>query len=283
MGKLVLVVKIMYVLLMYFFELLGKNYGCCQGVIDGYKEISKCCWEMGVDIIIVFDIYWLVNSVYYINCVDYFEGVYISNELLYFICDMIYNYEGNLELGQFIVDEVLKFGVWVKVYNIFSLKLEYGMLVLMCYMNEDKYFKVVFIFVFCIVYDFVDSCKLGEVILKVIEQYDGIVVVFVSGLLLYCFIDDQCVEEGMNSYICEFDCQMDECVVKLWCEGQFKEFCNMLLEYVDYCYGEGNMYDMVMLLGMFGWDKYDGKVEFIIELFLSFGIGQVNVVFLLFV
>lgn len=76
---------------------------------------------------------------------------------------------------------------------------------------------------------------------------------------------------------------MDEWVVKLWCEGKFKEFCIMLLEYVDYCYGEGNMYDMVMLFGLLGWDKYDGKVEFIIELFVSFGIGQVNVVFLLLV
>ena len=70
-----------------------------------------------------------------------------------------------------------------------------------------------------------------------------------------------------------------ERVVKLWREGQFKEFCNMLPEYADYCYGEGNMHDTVMLLGMLGWDKYDGKVEFITELFPSSGTGQVNAVF----
>ena len=33
----------------------------------------------------------------------------------------------------------------------------------------------------------------------------------------------------------------------------------MLPEYADYCYGEGNMHDTVMLLGLLGWDKYDGK------------------------
>ena len=33
------------------------------------------------------------------------------------------------------------------------------------------------------------------------------------------------------------------------------------------------------LLGMLGWDKYDGKVEFITELFPSSGTGQVNAVF----
>ncbi len=42
---------------------------------------------------------------------------------------------------------------------------------------------------------------------------------------------------------------------------------------------EGNMHDTVMLLGMLGWDKYDGKVEFITELFPSSGTGQVNAVF----
>jgi hypothetical protein len=83
----------------------------------------------------------------------------------------------------------------------------------------------------------------------------------------------------MNSYTREFDHQMDERVVKLWREGKFKEFCTMLPEYADYCYGEGNMHDTVMLLGVLGWDKYDGKVEFITELFASSGTGQVNAVF----
>ncbi len=149
----------------------------------------------------------------------------------------------------------------------------------MRYMNEDKHFKVVSISAFCTVHDFADSRKLGEAILKAIEQYDGTVAVLASGSLSHRFIDDQRAEEGMNSYTREFDRQMDERVVKLWREGQFKEFCNMLPEYADYCYGEGNMHDTVMLLGMLGWDKYDGKVEFITELFPSSGTGQVNAVF----
>ncbi|ECD7245256.1 3,4-dihydroxyphenylacetate 2,3-dioxygenase, partial [Salmonella enterica subsp. enterica serovar Florida] len=39
------------------------------------------------------------------------------------------------------------------------------------------------------------------------------------------------------------------------------------------------MHDTVMLLGMLGWDKYDGEVEFITDLFASSGTGQVNAVF----
>ncbi|MCZ6127491.1 3,4-dihydroxyphenylacetate 2,3-dioxygenase, partial [Escherichia coli] len=118
-----------------------------------------------------------------------------------------------------------------KAHNIPSLKLEYGTLVPMRYMNEDKHFKVVSISAFCTVHDFADSRKLGEAILKAIEQYDGTVAVLASGSLSHRFIDDQRAEEGMNSYTREFDRQMDERVVKLWREGQFKEFCNMLPEY----------------------------------------------------
>ena len=256
MGKLALAAKITHVPSMYLSELPGKNHGCRQGAIDGHKEISKRCREMGVDTIIVFDTHWLVNSAYHINCADHFEGIYTSNELPHFIRDMTYNYEGNPELGQLIADEALKLGVRAKAHNIPSLKLEYGTLVPMRYMNEDKHFKVVSISAFCTVHDFADSRKLGEAILKAIEQYDGTVAVLASGSLSHRFIDDQRAEEGMNSYTREFDRQMDERVVKLWREGQFKEFCNMLPEYADYCYGEGNMHDTVMLLGMLGWDQH---------------------------
>ncbi|VFS20037.1 3,4-dihydroxyphenylacetate 2,3-dioxygenase [Serratia liquefaciens] len=231
---------------------------------------------MGVDTIIVFDTHWLVNSAYHINCADHFQGVYTSNELPHFIRDMTYDYDGNPELGQLIADEAVKLGVRAKAHNIPSLKLEYGTLVPMRYMNSDKHFKVVSISAFCTVHDFADSRRLGEAILKAIEKYDGTVAVLASGSLSHRFIDDQRAEEGMNSYTREFDHQMDERVVKLWREGKFKEFCTMLPEYADYCYGEGNMHDTVMLLGLLGWDKYDGKVEFITELFASSGTARLT-------
>lgn len=52
----------------------------------------------------------------------------------------------------------------------------------------------------------------------------------------------------------------------------------MLPEYADYCYGEGNMHDTVMLLGLLGWDQYDGRWVHH-PLFASSGTGQVNAVF----
>lgn len=222
MGTLALAAKITHVPSMYLSELPGKNHGCRQGAIDGHKEIGKRCRELGVDTIIVFDTHWLVNSAYHINCADHFSGVYTSNELPHFIRDMTYDYDGNPALGQLIADEAVKLGVRAKAHNIPSLKLEYGTLVPMRYMNPDKHFKVVSISAFCTVHDFADSRKLGEAIVSAIKKYDGTVAVLASGSLSHRFIDDQRAEEGMNSYTREFDRQMDERVVKLWREGSSK-------------------------------------------------------------
>lgn len=221
MGKLALAAKITHVPSMYLSEIPGKNFGCRQAAIDGHKEIGARCREMGVDTIVVFDTHWLVNSAYHINCSAHFSGVYTSNELPHFIRDMTYDYDGNPALGQLIADEACKLGVRAKAHDIPSLKLEYGTLVPMRYMNADKHFKVVSISAFCTVHDFADSRRLGEALKSAIEKYDGTVAVLASGSLSHRFIDDQRAEEGMNSYTRQFDQQMDERVVKLWKRGAF--------------------------------------------------------------
>jgi Uncharacterized conserved protein len=62
-------------------------------------------------------------------------------------------HDGNPALGQLIADEAVKLGVRAKAHNIPSLKLEYGTLVPMRYMNSDKHFKVISISAFCTVHD----------------------------------------------------------------------------------------------------------------------------------
>ena len=95
MGKLALAAKITHVPSLYLSELDGPHKGCRQAAIDGHKEIGRRCRELGVDTIVVFDVHWLVNSEYHINCAPHFKGVYTSNELPHFISNMAYEYPGN--------------------------------------------------------------------------------------------------------------------------------------------------------------------------------------------
>ena len=90
MGTLAVAAKITHVPSMYLSEFPGPNFGCRDGAINGHKEIDRRCRELGVETIVVFDVHWLVNSEYHINCAARFSGNYTSNELPHFIKNLGY-------------------------------------------------------------------------------------------------------------------------------------------------------------------------------------------------
>jgi 3,4-dihydroxyphenylacetate 2,3-dioxygenase len=279
MGELLYAAKITHVPSMYLSELPGPNQGSRQDAIDGHKEISKRCRELGVDTIIVFDVHWLVNSGYHLTCCNHFKGVYSSNELPHFIKDMHYEYDGNPGLGELIAECANDLGVGTRAHQIDSLGLEYGTLVPMRYMNADRHFKVVSVAAWCAWHKLDDSRKFGEAVLEAIKKSDNKVAVLASGSLSHRFNDNTDAGDRIFEISDEFYRQVDLRVLDLWQQGEFKTFTDMLEEYAIRCQGEGGMHDTAMLLGMLGWDKYKGKVKIISDYFPSSGTGQVNAEF----
>lgn len=279
MGKLALAAKITHVPSMYLSELPGPHQGCRQAAIDGHIEISQRCRALGVDTIVVFDSHWLVNSAFHINCGAYFKGIYTSHELPHFIQDMQFEYEGNPEFGALMQEEIAKTGIRVQAHHIDSLSLEYGTLVPMRYMNQDKKFKVVSVAAFLTSHEIQDSRKFGEGLAQAIARYSGTVAVLASGSLSHRFIWDREAQGGMDRYTREWDRQIDKHVVGMWQRGEWAAFVQILPEYAQYCFGEGGMHDTAMLLGLLGWDRYDKAIEMITPLFPSSGTGQINAVF----
>ena len=279
MGKLALAAKITHVPSMYLSELDGPHKGCREAAIDGHREISRRCREAGVDTIIVFDTHWLVNSGYHINNAAHFKGNYTSNELPHFIKNMSYEYDGNTELGERIAEAATEAGIKTRAHPDTTLALEYGTLVPMRYMNEDRHFKVLSISAMCMVHDLHDSAKLGQAIRKTIEEsYEGRVAILASGSLSHRFaqngVSDQYLHKVWSPFLEEFDHE----VVRMWENGEWKKFTEMLPEYAEKCHGEGFMHDTAMLLGAVGWDQYQGKAEVITPYFGSSGTGQINAV-----
>ncbi|MFT6899422.1 MAG: 3,4-dihydroxyphenylacetate 2,3-dioxygenase [Paraglaciecola sp.] len=280
MGKLALAAKITHVPSMYLSELDGEHKGCREAAINGHKEISRRCRALGVDTIVVFDTHWLVNSGYHINNAPHFEGVYTSNELPHFIKNMPYSYDGNIELGELIAKAATEAGVPTRAHSETTLGMEYGTLVPMRYMNEDKQFKVVSISAMCQVHNLDESAKLGAALRKAIEEdYDGTVAVFASGSLSHRFAQNGVSEKFLHKVWSPFLENVDHRVVEMWEQGEWPEFIEMLPEYALKCHGEGFMHDTAMLLGTLGWDKYQGKVEVITPYFGSSGTGQINAIF----
>ena len=280
MGKLALAAKITHVPSMYLSELDGPHKGCRQAAIDGHVEIGRRCRELGVDTIVVFDVHWLVNSEYHINCAPQFAGTYTSNELPHFIKNMEYAYPGNPQLGHLLADVANERGIRSRAHSDTTLELEYGTLVPMRYMNRDQHFKVVSVSGWCMWHDLFETARFGRALREAVEQrYDGTVAFFASGSLSHHFANNGTAPEFMHKVWDPFLEQMDRQVVDLWTAGDWKTFCPMLPMYNDKCWGEGGMHDTAMLLGALGWDRYEQPVEIITPYFGSSGTGQINCVF----
>ncbi len=279
MGKIALAAKVTHVPSMYLSELPGKHHGCREAAIKGHRIIAERARAAGVDTVVVFDVHWLVNSGYHINCNSHFKGIYTSHELPHFIKDMEFDYQGDPALGQAIAACANRRGIRTRAHEINSLSLEYGTLVPMRYMNGDRRFKIVSVAAWCPWHDLDDSRAFGEAVREAIEQSSNTVMVLASGSLSHRFHDNRDSEEGIFTISRPYYEQVDRHVVELWRTGRFNEFVAMLPEYAENCHGEGKMHDTAMLLGTLGWDRYDRPVEIVTDYFASTGTGQINAIF----
>jgi 3,4-dihydroxyphenylacetate 2,3-dioxygenase len=279
MGELALAAKITHVPSMYLSELPGPHQGCRKEAIEGHKELSRRARERNVDTLVVFDVHWLVNSGYHVNCCRRFQGIYSSNELPHFVKDMPFDYDGNPALGELIAERANARGIKTRAHQVESLGLEYGTLVPCRYMNSDRRFKVVSVAAWCAWHRLEDSRIFGEAVREAIEESDSRAAILASGSLSHRFNDNSNAEEKIFDISNEFFRQVDLRVLELWQKGEWKTFTDMLPEYAARCVGEGGMHDTAMLLGALGWDQYRGKVEILSPYFPSSGTGQVNAEF----
>jgi len=280
MGQLALAAKITHVPSMYLSEMPGPRFGTRQDAIDGHREISQRCRDLGVDTLVVFDTHWLVNANYHINCAPHFKGTYTSNELPHFISNMPYEAPGNPELGQLLAKACNDFGVETLAHDKTTLAPEYGTLVPLRYMNEDQHFKVVSVSALCQSHYLNDSARLGWAMRQAVEKhYDGKVAFFASGSLSHRFAQNGLAPEFAFKIWSPFLEKLDAQVVQMWRNAEWESFCAMLPEYASKGHGEGFMHDTAMLMGALGWSGYDAPADIITPYFGASGTGQINAVF----
>jgi 3,4-dihydroxyphenylacetate 2,3-dioxygenase len=281
MGTLALAAKITHVPSMYLSELDGPHKGCRQAAIDGHHQIARRCRAAGVDTIVVFDVHWLVNSEYHVNCAPRFSGCYTSNELPHFIRNLDYAYDGDPVLGQAIAQCAHASGIKARAHHDTTLELEYGTLVPMRYMNADRRFRVVSIAAWCMWHDLAESERFGAAVRAAIESdaWPGTAAVLASGSLSHRFASNGTAPEFMHRVWDPFLEQSDRRVVELWERGDFATFRAMLPMYAQQCFGEGGMHDTAMLLGVLGGAAYRAPAEIVTPYFGSSGTGQINAIF----
>ena len=278
MGKVVLAAKVTHVPSMFISEMPGKHHGCRKPAIDGLKQIGDRIKAAGATTVVVFDTHWLVNSGYHINSNPHHKGVYTSPEFPHFIQDLAYDCAGNAELGDAIAQIATQNGVLTRSHNnVGSLGLDYGTLVPVRYMQLED-IKVLAIAGWMYDATFAESKIVGEAVRQAIEESGENVAVVASGSFSHSIWPNRDVEQGTFAISRQFNAWVDQHVIEMWQRGEFKQFIDIMDDYADHCDGEGNMHDTAMLLGVLGWDKYDGKAELITPYFPSSGTGQANLV-----
>jgi 3,4-dihydroxyphenylacetate 2,3-dioxygenase len=271
MGKLALAAKITHVPSMYLSELDGPRKGTRQDAIDGHREIGRRCRELGVDTIVVFDSHWLVNANYHINCAPAFEGLYTSNELPHFISNMPFAFPGNPALGKAMAKACNAWGVETLAHHATTLNPEYGTLVPMRYMNEDRTSR------WC-------RCRPVHGALPERQRAPGLGhPARHRGRLRrhrrrvrqrLAVAPLRAERPGARVRLQDLEPvpgALDRDVVRHWQQGEWKQFCGMLPEYAAKGHGEGFMHDTAMLLGALGWSAYDGKAEVVTPLLRRLG------------
>jgi 3,4-dihydroxyphenylacetate 2,3-dioxygenase len=279
MGRIALAGKITHVPSLLLSERPGPLYGLRADAIASLKEIGRRATERGVDTFLVFDTHWLSNFGFHLNANARHKGVYTSHEAPHMIQNLGYDLPGNPDLADLIAAEAERCGIHVLAHQVPTLALEYGTIVPMHYMNVDAS-KRVMSAAAPLFASADENRRFGAAVRRAIEASDCTVAVLASGSLSHKLVNNELVGDSQWSVVSsEFNRQMDLRVLELWASRRYDEFVRMLPEYCTKCNGEAMMADTVMLFGLLGWDRYDGRAEQLCKYFPSSGSGQVTVEF----
>ena len=270
--------KITHVPTIWMSHTIPEFKGLRDSALEGFAKLSATTQAAKVDTFVVMDTHWIVNQGFHLNAKPRHQGNFISHELPHMLSDLAYDYQGDAELSEQIVEEVRAGGQRAIGHAHPDLGVEYGTLLPMYFINQGSFARV--IPVACNQFaSMEENRQFGAAIGKAIAKSDRRVSLLASGSLSHAFWPNHLSQAGVNAVNGEFNRQMDLRVLDLWQQGRWQEFTDMLPDYAVKCVGECAMADTAMLLGALGWDAYQGKGEIVTPYFGSSGTGQVIVNF----
>jgi 3,4-dihydroxyphenylacetate 2,3-dioxygenase len=277
LGELAFAAKVSHVPSIYLGEQPGHE-GVHASLREGLVRLGEAAREARVETFVVFDSHWINTIGYHVNLAARHKGVFTSHEIPHFIHDMPYDYLGDPELAQAIVDNANAAGLSTRGHDYRSMDLEYATLLPMRYMNRDRSIRVVPVGQNANT-TWQENRRFGEAVRRAIEASPRRVGLLASGSMSHRFWPNEVAPSRLLEVSSAFNRQTDEHVLTQWREGRWAEFLAFLPTYLEVCAGEVNMSDTVMLFGALGWDGYRGRGEQYGDYEGSSGTGQVNVRF----
>ena len=278
MGNIVQAAKITHVPSIWMSHTMEKYKGIRQPAIDGYAKLRQDAIDREVDTFIIFDTHWITNQGFHLNAKPHHKGRFISHELPHMLADMEFDYQGDSELAQSILDVLEERGERAMGHAQPDLGMEYGTLLPMHFINEGVNARVLPVAVnqFSSIEE---NRRWGSAIAEGIRRSDRKVSILASGSMSHDFSPNERSVDGLNSVNGEFNRQMDLRVLELWENGKWGEFLDLLPDYAVKCTGECAMNDTALLFGALGWKEYEGEIDIYTPYFGSSGTGQANISF----
>ncbi|MBI2371051.1 MAG: 3,4-dihydroxyphenylacetate 2,3-dioxygenase [Deltaproteobacteria bacterium] len=276
MGAIVVAAKVSHVPSVYLGEpgVYPPYEGVHENLREGLRAIRRRLAEEGAETVVVLDTHWITTVDHHLNAAPRHQGVYTSEEQPHVLHDYEYDYPGDPELATAWAQMATTAGITMHAHNYRSLRLTYGTLVPLHYLNPDRRLKVLPIGM-NINASPEENARLGTILAETVRRSGRRVGLIASGSLSHAFWPNDEVKARRWEISSEFNRQVDLHVIDLLTQGRVAEVIDMIPVYRKACAGECGMADTSLLFGALGGKAYRGKALVLGEYCGSGGNGQV--------
>jgi len=155
-----------------------------HGIVDGLKQVAKQIADINPDVVVLVSCHWPTTFEHYVDCNPVHKGSLTAQEAANLISDVPYNYKGDEELADQLVQAGRDAGIPVEGVHDLSFEWDYGTLVPLRYLVPNGDIPVINLSV-TLCASLEETYQWGQVIAKVLKESDKKAVFVSSGALAH--------------------------------------------------------------------------------------------------
>ena len=214
-----------------------------QKMVESFKEVAKDIKQINPDVIVLVSCHWPSTFFHYVDCTPVHKGLLTAQEAPDLIRNVPYNYRGDEELGNQLVEAGVAAGIQVKPVNDPHHVWDYGTLVPLRYLDPNEEIPVVNLCV-TLAANLEETYKWGQAIAKVLQESEKKVVFVSSGALSHNLV------RGRENTPTVAEHAMNKEFVDLIMNKDYEKALHMLPQFSSMAKVESGGRHVAMLLGI---------------------------------
>ena len=214
-----------------------------QDMADAMTELGKHLETLKPDVIVLVSCHWPSTFFHYVDCTPVHKGILTSFEAPDLIKDVPYEYPGDSELAQQLVDAAANAGLQVQGIDDPYFIWDYGSVVPLRYLDPNGNIPVVNLSV-TLAASLEETYKWGEVIGDVLRNSDKRIVFASSGALSHCLV------RGRHNKPTISEQALDKSFIGFMMNEDYEAAYNMLPQYASMAKVESGGRHLAMLLSI---------------------------------